>query len=205
VTILLLAVLVAVVVWAVVRMTRQRPVAATPAVAAPCTDAALEQARMRYARGEIQGDEFQRMAQELSGAEPGGSAAGPPLRRAIARRARWEPPVGPTGRADPYLVPRERPDRSSEVVGGDRRRGRDPRRRRGPVRLLPRHRGFSAGSALARHRVPDGARERRRWERLDRWSLERHHRLGRRVPRQRGAVRSDGTRRWGEPAPSPDP
>jgi putative membrane protein len=77
VPILLLIVLVAVVVWAVLRTTRQRPVTAMPA-GAPRVDAALEHARMRYAQGEIDRDQFQRIAQDLSGAEPGGPAADPP-------------------------------------------------------------------------------------------------------------------------------
>ena len=76
---LLLVVLVGVVVWLIVRTSRQ-PVAATPgaAFAGPRPDAALEHARMRYAQGEIDRDQYLRITQDLSGAEPGGPTAEPP-------------------------------------------------------------------------------------------------------------------------------
>ncbi len=75
VPILLLIALVALIVWAVLRTTRQRPLAASPAGGASRTDPALEHARMRYAQGEIDRDQYQRIALDLSGAEPGWPAA----------------------------------------------------------------------------------------------------------------------------------
>ena len=75
---LLLVALVGVVVWLIVRTSRQ-PAAVTPgAAAAPRVDAALEQARLRYAQGAIDRDQYLRITQDLSGAEPGGPAAEPP-------------------------------------------------------------------------------------------------------------------------------
>lgn len=82
VPLLVLAGLVAVVVWVILRTSRQ-PAPMMPAGGAARVDQALEHVRMRYARGEIDREQFQRMTQDLSGqpfsgAEPGGPAAGPP-------------------------------------------------------------------------------------------------------------------------------
>jgi uncharacterized membrane protein len=76
---LLLVALVGVVVWLIARTSRQSAVA-TPvaAFAGPRPDAALEHARMRYAQGEIDRDQYLRITQDLSGAEPGGPTAEPP-------------------------------------------------------------------------------------------------------------------------------
>lgn len=74
VMLVMFAVLIAVIVWAVIRITRtdalRRGPALTapplpPAVAAPAEDAALTALRVRYASGEINRDEYVRVASDL--------------------------------------------------------------------------------------------------------------------------------------------
>jgi putative membrane protein len=74
VMLVMFAVLIGVIVWAVVRITRtdalRRGPALSgppppPAMTAPAEDAALTTLRMRYARGEIDRDEYVRVASDL--------------------------------------------------------------------------------------------------------------------------------------------
>jgi uncharacterized membrane protein len=75
---LLLVALVGVVVWLIVRTSRQPTAAPGSSAPPPRVDAALEHTRMRYAQGEIDRNQYLRITQDLSGAEPGGPAAEPP-------------------------------------------------------------------------------------------------------------------------------
>ena len=79
VMLVLFAVLIGVIIWAVVRITRTEAMKRAPALTGPppppvapasAEDAALATLRMRYARGEIDRDEYLRVAADLGLAPP---------------------------------------------------------------------------------------------------------------------------------------